>query len=225
MSTVTRSVFIALVFAASAGAQSLAFANATTFMRTDASGSEMYSASAMPGQVRLPTAGEPGTVSVRELEKPLEGKGLRLITKAKELIARGESAQAMEQLRAAMRDPDAEPYALSILASEHLKQGDFDSAVNELQEAVHMLPGIAANQSNLAYALGVKGRNEEALIAARKALQLDPGRPRTRFVLAQILMQLGDWKEAEFHLTKAADELSGARALLAKYFNPEARSH
>ena len=220
MSTLTRSVSIAIALAGSLSAQSLSFANATAF--TGADGSDMSAFTG--GQYRTPVSGEPGTISVRELERPLEGKGLNVIQRAKELLASGDSAKAMEQLRIAMRDPVAEPYALSILGAEHLKHGDFESAIRELEVAVRALPGMAANHSNLAYALGVKGRNEEALIAARKALQLDPGRPRTRYVLAQILMQKGEWKEAEFHLRKAAPEVSGAQQLLAKYFSPAAQS-
>jgi Flp pilus assembly protein TadD len=67
-------------------------------------------------------------------------------------------------------------------------------------------------------------RNDEALVQARKALQLHPGHAKTRYVLGQILLQLGRSEEAEFHLRKAAPEISSARKLLAKYFNPEARA-
>lgn len=217
MPTHTRSVFILIALAGTLGAQQ-------SFFSKDASNSEMNLSPLSSNEMRIPAATEPGTISVRELAQPLEGNGLKMILKAKDLLARGEAGQGMDALRSAMRDSAAEPYALSMLGAEHLKRGDFDSAIKELQEAVHLSPGIAATQSNLAYALVVRGRNEEALVAARKALQLDPGKSRTRFVLAQILMQMGNWSEAEFHLKKAADEVSGARTLLAKYFNHAAQS-
>jgi Flp pilus assembly protein TadD len=178
-----------------------------------------------PAEMRIPTLSESGTISVRELAQPLEGNGLKMLRKAKELLAQGEVAQGMDELRSAMRDAVAEPYALAMLGGEHLKRGDFDTAIKELEEAAHLSPGMAATQSNLAYALSAKGRNEEALGAARKALQLDPGRPKIRFVLAAILMELGRWSEAEYHLRKAADENAGARKLLAKYFNPAGQAH
>jgi predicted Zn-dependent protease len=59
---------------------------------------------------------------------------------------------------------------------------------------------------------------EEGLVQARRAIQLDPGRPKTRFVLGQILLAMDRKEEAEFHLKRAAEEISGARKLLAKYF-------
>jgi Flp pilus assembly protein TadD len=216
VSTHARSVFIFIALAGSLRAQS--------FSGHDASG-ELYTNSLGPTQIGGSVAGEPGTISVRELQHPLEGKGLQIIMKAKDLLARGDSAQAIEQLRVALREPAAEPYALAMLGVEHLKRGDFDTALHELQAAVHLSPGLPASQSNLAYALAVKGRNEEALAAARKALQLDPGRPRTRYVLGQILMQMGRWNEAEFHLRRAAEEVSSARMLLAKYFTHATPSH
>lgn len=175
-----------------------------------------------PGEIRGPVG--VGTISVRELERPLEGKGLRLLQKARELLARGERERGLEQLRVAMGDQIAEPYALAMLGNEHLRAGDYDSAIRELQTSLQLLPGQAGTHSNLALALGVRQRNEEAHIEARKALQLDPGRAKARFVIGQILLQMGRAKEAEFHLKLAAVDLPGARALLTKYFNPEAQS-
>jgi Flp pilus assembly protein TadD len=159
-----------------------------------------------------------GTISVQELRHPLEGKALQIILKARGFFAKGDSAQGMDQLRTAMRNPDAEPYALSILATEHLKRGDYEMAIVELQDAIHLLPGLASNHSNLAFALGVRGRDREALREAQKAVQLDPAHPKYRYVLGQILLQMGRREEAAFHLKLAAEEIPGARALLGKYF-------
>jgi Flp pilus assembly protein TadD len=180
----------------------------------DASNSEI--AYPKPGEFR--GAGPAGTISVQELEHPLEGKGLRLLVKARDFVAQGDYMRGMEQMRAAIREPGAEPYALAMLGEEHLKHGDVDSAIAELQSAVGMLPGISAIHSNLALALGTRQRNEEALSHARKALQLDPGRAKTRFVLGQILLQMGRNTEAGFHLRIAAKEVPVAQTLLAKYF-------
>jgi len=181
---------------------------------SDASNSEM----SLPrlGEGRTPLG--LGTISVQELEHPLEGKGLQALVKAQELLTRGDSTRALEQLRIAMKFPGAEPVALSILAAQHLKHGDIDTAIVELQQAIVLSPGTAANHSNLAYALGIRGRSDEGLKEARKALQLDPGHSRYRFVIGQLLLQMDRKEEAEFHLKRAADEIPGARALLAKYF-------
>lgn len=159
-----------------------------------------------------------GTVSVRELERPLEGKGLTLLLKAKEFIAKGDVAHGLEKARAAAQYPAAEPYALGILATEHLREGQIDAAVVEFQQAAMLLPGKVELHSNLAFALGVVGRNEEALKEARMALKLDPGRAKVRFVLGQILLQMGREEEAKFHLKKAAVDIAGARKMLTQYF-------
>lgn len=167
-----------------------------------------------PADIRGPAG--LGTISLQEVKHPLEGKGLRLLVEAQRLVEKGERASALVQIRAAMQEPSAEPYAISMLAAEHLKQGDVVTAEQELRTAVAMLPGLAANRSNLAYALGVLQRNEEALLHARKAVQLDPANARTRFVIGRILLQLGQREEAEFHLRKAAPDHEGARKLLAR---------
>lgn len=184
----------------------------------DASNSEM--AFPRPGEIRGPVSG--GTVSVQELERPLEGRGLQMLLKGRDLIAHGDSARGLEQMRAALMEPSAEPYALAMLGAEHLKHGDYDAAIAELQAAVEQMPGVAASQSNLAYALFVRQRNDEALNHARKAVQLDPGRSKTRYVIGQILLQMGRREEAEFHLKRASEEVAGARALLAKLFTASA---
>lgn len=176
----------------------------------DASNAEVFA------RARAAEPRQLGTVSVQELRRPLSEDGLRLLDKAKDSIARGETARGMEQLRAAQRDPSVEAYALGMLATEHIKRGDAGTALVELESAVALQPGIAANQSNLAYLLGAKQRNEEALVHAKKALQLDPSHSKTRFVLAQILLQMGRREEAVFHPRRAAEEIPGAGVLLTR---------
>ena len=46
----------------------------------------------------------------------------------------------MQELRDAMKDPVAMPYAISMLGEEHLKAGQVDAALGELEQAVHLLP-------------------------------------------------------------------------------------
>jgi tetratricopeptide (TPR) repeat protein len=161
-----------------------------------------------------------GSISVNELRKPLEGKPLKLILKAQELIARGEIERAKKVLEVAKQNERSLPYALSMLATIHLKASEFDLAISELQEANRILPWDATTHSNLAYALGAKGQSEAAAAEARKALQLDPSRLKTRFVLGQVLLQMGQREEAKFHLELAAQALPGARRLLNEYFRP-----
>lgn len=204
MSLHTRIVLIFAILTGAMAGQPLTASRAVL----DASNAEIHS---------LPrVAEERGTISVQELQRPLEGRGLKLLLKAKESFARGEAVRGMEQLRAATREQSAEPYALGMLATEHIKRGDLDTALAELETAVALQPGIAANHSNLAYLLGARQRNEEALVHARKAVQLEPLRSKARYVIGQILLQMGRKDEAAFHLRRAAEEIPAARALLTR---------
>ncbi len=214
MSLYARSVLIFSVLAGISHGQSF-----HTGWPQDASNNDMFS----PKPEVIRGRDSVGSVSVQELERPLAGKGLKLLAKAKDLIARGDQARGMEQMRAALGEPGTEPYALSMLAAEHLKQGDFDSAIAELQSALQLMPGLAANQSNLALALASRRRPDEALPHARKALQLDPRSVKTRYVLGLILLELRQNEEAQFHLKVAAEEIPGAREVIAKFLTPVAR--
>ncbi|MEI9814113.1 MAG: tetratricopeptide repeat protein [Acidobacteriota bacterium] len=158
-----------------------------------------------------------GSVSIQELEHPLNSKRLNLLEAAQDQLKRGNTAAALDQLRAAAQDPLIEPYALSMLGSEHLKQGQMEAAYVELVAAVRLLPGLAANHVNLAIVLRLRGEPEQALIEARKALQLDPGRPNIRLTTARILLMLGRKEEAKYHLLRAT-EMPAARTLLAQAF-------
>lgn len=155
-----------------------------------------------------------GTVSLAELRNPLKGAALNLLHAAEKHLGSGDTGRGMEILRTALANPQAAPLALGFLGTEHLKQGLTDTAIVELGQSVDLLPGNALTQSNLAYALFVKGQNEQGLEHARKAVQLDPGRPKSRYVLGQLLTRLGRLEEAKFHLRIAALDISGARQLL-----------
>jgi hypothetical protein len=62
-------------------------------------------------------------ISVEELRNPLTGHSLRAIIAAKEHLKAGQHERGMQELREAMSDPAAMPYAISILGAEHLKGG------------------------------------------------------------------------------------------------------
>jgi predicted Zn-dependent protease len=98
-------------------------------------------------------------------------------------------------------------------------------ALSELEQAVHLLPGLPENRSNLAYVLCLKGQTERGLEEARKALQLDPGRPKTRLVLGMLLLQQGSHDlEAVKHLQAAAEEIPGAHQVLAQHYDRVGRA-
>ncbi len=157
------------------------------------------------------------SVSVQELASPLNSKRSNLLKGARKQLAAGNVAGGMAQLRQAALDPVVEPYALSILGGEHLKQGDLAAAYEELSAAVRLMPGLGANHANLSIVLRLRGEHLEALKEAQRALQLEPGKPGVRLIMAKILLVLGRKEEAKFHLLRAT-EIPAARALLAQAF-------
>jgi tetratricopeptide (TPR) repeat protein len=162
------------------------------------------------------------TVSVEELRHPLEGKAQRALLAARSHLDSGRRELGMQELRQALADPVAMPWALSILGTEHLKNGQLDVAIGELQEAVRLLPRFE-NHSNLAYALLLTGRAdllETGLREARRALQLNPSNAKTRFILGEILLRHGSFDaEALFHLQAAAREIPKAHLVIAQHYD------
>jgi len=169
---------------------------------------------------------EAGTVSVEEVRNPLTGKSLKAILTAQQHLRSGERIQGLQELRQAMNDPIAMPYAISILGAEHIKTGELDVATRELQQAVQLLPGKPENLSNLAYVLYLTGHTEEGVAQARKALQLDPGRPKTRLVLGILLIQQGSHEaEAIAHIQAATQEIPSAHLALAAHYERLGHAH
>jgi len=162
---------------------------------------------------------ETSVVSVEELRNPLKGDSMRAIVTAQKHLKSGQHDRGMQELREALSDPVAMPYAISFLGMEHLRAGQLDAAIAELEQAVRLLPG-PENHSNLAYALGRKGQTERGLEEVRKAMQLDGGKPKTRMVLGMLLLQQGSHdEEAVQQLQAAAQETPGAHLVLAKHYD------
>lgn len=160
-----------------------------------------------------------GVVTVEELQNPLTGRSLRAILTAQEHLRTGQHERGMRELRDALSDPRAMPYAISMLGVEHLKTGQTDAALSELEHGVRLLPR-PENLSNLAYALYLKGQTERGLEEVRKAIQLDGGKPKTRMVLGMLLLQQGSHDaEAIEQLQAAAQENPGAHLVLARHYD------
>ena len=159
-----------------------------------------------------------GVVSVEELRNPLTGKSLRTILTAQEHLRSGQHERGMRELRDAMSDPVAMPYAITMMGSEHLKAGLLETAGDELVQAIHLLPR-PETYSNLAYLFYLTKQTERGLEQVRKALQMDGGQPKTRLVLGMLLLQQGAHdEEALRHLRVAAEEVPSAHLVLARYY-------
>jgi tetratricopeptide (TPR) repeat protein len=124
------------------------------------------------------------TVSVDELQHPLSRKGAGMIRQAKNFAAMGDHGKAIAELQLALKERSAIPYADSLLGTEYLRTSQVPAAIEVLEQAVKLLPRIAINHANLAYALFLQGDDSQrAEKEVREALDLDRNNEKTRHVL------------------------------------------
>jgi tetratricopeptide (TPR) repeat protein len=137
-----------------------------------------------PEQRQRPTA---GTVSADQLRHPLSGKAAKIIRNALEYGQSGDHQKAIEELRRALKEPLAAPYAHSLLGAEYLKTNQVAAARDELEQAVQLLPHDVADHSNFGYALFLSGDRDRAEKVVRRALDLDPSNSGAQLVLKFIV--------------------------------------
>jgi tetratricopeptide (TPR) repeat protein len=77
------------------------------------------------------------------------------------------------------------------------KLGQNDAAIEQFRQIIADDPGWAEPQYNLAFAFGKQQRWAEALPFARECTRLEPWNAQYRFLLARLLMELGQRDEAQ----------------------------
>ena len=165
------------------------------------------------------TSRAPALVSADQLRHPLAGKALSMIKKAEHLISIKDYIHAREELKKALKDSNAAPYAHSLLGQEFVRSMAFPDAIGELSQAVQMLPSSVADHANLGYALMMTGQPAPAEKELRRALELQPANPRTHLVLGVLCYaQGGRDQEAEEHLEFAARNIPSANLMLEKFY-------
>ncbi len=164
-----------------------------------------------------------GTVSARALKNPLSSKGRKLVEKAQDQVRKQDYEAAKKTLDGAMKLDDARPYAMAISGSialtQYIRSNDpkkLSVALAALIEAAPFLSDDAAAHSNLGLAYYFAGDEEQALREASRALQMDPARAKTRYVMGVILANQHRYSEAAYHLKIAASEMNAANDLLQR---------
>jgi tetratricopeptide (TPR) repeat protein len=107
----------------------------------------------------------------------------------------------------------------SIQLTQYIRTNDpkvLCGALASLLEAASGLPGDPSIRSNFSLALYYSGDGENALKESSKALQMDPTRAKTRYVLGMILAAQSRYDESAFHLKTAASEIPAAKELLER---------
>ncbi len=121
----------------------------------------------------------------------------------------GDHDEAARIYRYLLESEPGHPGALHGLGVLFLRQGHLAEGEEALRLAIVGAPDVAAYWSDLGEACRLAGRPDEATVAYRRALELDPGFAEARNNLAVTLAALGDAEAA-------AREL---QAIIA--FNPE----
>jgi hypothetical protein len=147
--------------------------------------------SGAPIEVRLPSSSRAtapaGTVTFASLRHKVPKQAVREYKAAVEARhhADGEAALA-HLLKAVAIDPDFAA-AHNDIAVQYVERKRFDNALAELEKAEALDPTSIAVQLNRALCLARMGRFVEAESPARRAVQLDGGSPRSRYLLQLIV--------------------------------------
>ena len=102
-------------------------------------------------------------------------------------LQEGRLAEAIEVLEAALRRNPQDAEAHANLGMVHLRQGALDAALKELEEAVTLAPRAGRYHEMLGDGYRMAGRRAEAIVAYRRALELEPGRVHSQHELDELL--------------------------------------
>ncbi|HVX67307.1 MAG TPA: tetratricopeptide repeat protein [Bryobacteraceae bacterium] len=125
------------------------------------------------------------------------------VERAWDLVARGDRAQAVRVLRAAIEANPGDADARLLLGSVLVEQGDRTGALSQLSEAVRLRPRSSEAQNALGEALHDAGRAGEARAAFEKAASLDANFAQAHVNLGMVLAEAGEFEPAARHLDRA----------------------
>ncbi|HMV37878.1 MAG TPA: PEP-CTERM system TPR-repeat protein PrsT [Plasticicumulans sp.] len=139
----------------------------------------------------------------KDLIDTVSGDGLAPRTRAEVLAARGSALLELgqlfdaEQAFASAKDADpASPAGWSGMTVLRLRQGALVQAEQEAQHAVDLGPGDAEAWNALASVMHQSGKDDEALAAYARALEVDPRMLAARLARAGLLLDLDRLDEA-----------------------------
>jgi len=161
---------------------------------------------------------------MHQLRHPLSDKDKRRLEAAAKDVREGRIEEGMKKLQAALEDPSTAGYAHGLLGTEYLRQGHLRLAVENLTQAVSLLPGSASLHSNLGYALCLVGSLRDGEQEVRKALSLNPDTPAIQYLLALILLnRSGPPREILEHLLLAQNSIRNSHLALAILYAREGK--
>jgi Tfp pilus assembly protein PilF len=128
-----------------------------------------------------------GTVSVRELQRPIPDKAFRAFVSAQHFVETGRDRDAVRQLERALQVYPEYSDARCNLGVEYVKLGRPEEALEQFEKAAVSAPTSGKVFANLAYSLCLLGRMRDAEQAARHAVEVDKSYGRGHYMLGNIL--------------------------------------
>ena len=136
-------------------------------------------------------AGE--TVSVNELKLP--EKALKELQRSDKALRAGNMRESAEHLEKALAIYPNLPYAHNQLGLRDAALKDYDKALDEFSKALTLKPDYRLALEDTATVLSLQHRYDEAELAARHALQIEPGAPLSQYILGTTLVQQGKYSD------------------------------
>jgi len=118
------------------------------------------------------------------------------LQRAAALVQEGRLQEADQQAQLALSDPQTRAAACSVLGAIRLQQDRLPEGAELLQEAVRLEPRLLGAQLNLAQAYTLQGKQELALPAFRRVLELDPSNAVARGALARSETEKGNYRRS-----------------------------
>ena len=168
-----------------------------------------------------------GTVSVRDLQRPIPEKAFRAFVSAQNFVNAGRDRDAVRQLERALQVYPEYSDARCNLGVEYVKLGRLKEALEQFEKAAVTAPASGKVFANLAYSLCVLGRMREAEQAARHAVEVDSAYSRGHYMLGNILARnvtsgsLAKAPEAARELRLAAADVPHAYLDIAQIYLTE----
>ena len=168
-----------------------------------------------------------GTVSVRELQRPVPQKAFRAFVDAQRETQSGRAVEAVRKLELAVRLYPEFADARSNLGVEYIRLRRYRDALEQFEKAVASGAPSAMLYGNLCYAYWALGRFEEAEQSARRAVSTDDRYGRAHYLLGSLLernVRSGDLRkapEAAHHLRQGATDVPHAHIEIAQIYLTE----
>jgi tetratricopeptide (TPR) repeat protein len=132
----------------------------------------------------------------------LLGRGAIYVAVARLAQVEGDPSAAVEALTQAVALNPNEPYFRKELALAHASEGRVDEAFFEMIAALLIAPGDATTHAAIGQLFLDAGRDDEAVRALTRALELNPDAFEARYGLATALTRLGNTAEATRQLAQ-----------------------